>query len=302
MVYESRPGETFVLGATTWRIADITPSQVLVTPEPGEPGKIAFWHGDALGRPIEVGRALGRLVRELVAVEPEAALEQLRTRSHFDERGARNLLTYLHDQAEATGAVPDDRTIVIERFRDQLGDWRVCVLTPYGARIHAPWALAVQARLRERLDLEVQSIHSDDGFALRFSDSDRPPDVEPLLLDPDDVNEVVTSQLHSSALFASHFRENAARALLLPRRRPGERTPLWKQRQRSHDLLRVAGKHPGFPILIETYRECLSEVFDLDALKSLLAQVRSREVRVVVADTDRASPFASSLLFDFIGQ
>jgi len=302
MVFESRPGETFVLGATTWRIADITPSQVLVTPAPGEPGKIAFWHGDALGRPIEVGRALGRLVRELVALEPDVALERLRTRSHFDERGARNLLVYLHDQAEATGTVPDDRTIVIERFRDQLGDWRVCVLTPFGARIHAPWALAVQARLRERQDLEVQSIHSDDGFALRISESDRPPDVEPLLLDPDDVNEVVTSQLHGSALFASHFRENAARALLLPRRRPGERTPLWKQRQRSHDLLRVAGKHPGFPILIETYRECLSEVFDLDALKSLMAQVRSREVRVVVADTDRASPFASSLLFDFIGQ
>ena len=301
MVFESRPGDTFVLGATTWRIADITLSQVIVTPAPGEPGRIAFWHGDALGRPVEVGIALGRLVRELGSLQPDAALNRLKEHARFDERSARNLLGYLQDQAEATGAAPDDRTIVIERFRDQLGDWRVCVLTPYGARIHAPWALAVQARLAERLGIEVQSIHSDDGFALRIPESDRAPELDALLMDPEEVEAVVTSQLHGSPLFAYHFRENAARAVLLPRRRPGERTPLWKQRQRSHDLLRVAGKHPSFPILIETYRECLTEVFDLEALKSLMGQVRSREVRVVVADTERASPFASSLLFDFIG-
>ncbi|TME45013.1 MAG: DEAD/DEAH box helicase, partial [Chloroflexi bacterium] len=257
MVYEMRPGETFVLGATTWRVADITPSQVMVTPAPGEPGRIAFWHGDALGRPVEVGRAMGQAMRELTAMDPEAAVGRLRERSRFDDRAARNLLDYLSDQVQATGTVPTDRTIVIERFRDQLGDWRLSVLTPFGARVHAPWALAARARMQERLDLEVQMIYTDDGFALRLPEADRAPDIDDLLLDPEEVRELVTSQLHGSALFASRFRENAARALLLPRRRPGERTPLWQQRQRSHDLLQVASKHAEFPILIETYRECL---------------------------------------------
>ena len=222
MVYEMRPGETFVLGATTWRVADITPSQVMVTPAPGEPGRIAFWHGDALGRPVEVGRAMGQAMRELTAMDPEAAVGRLRERSRFDDRAARNLLDYLSDQVQATGTVPTDRTIVIERFRDQLGDWRLSVLTPFGARVHAPWALAARARMQERLDLEVQMIYTDDGFALRLPEADRAPDIEDLLLDPEEVRELVTSQLHGSALFASRFRENAARALLLPRRRPGD--------------------------------------------------------------------------------
>ena len=302
MVYEMRPGETFVLGATTWRVADITPSQVMVTPAPGEPGRIAFWHGDALGRPVEVGRAMGEAMRELTAMDPEAAVGRLRERSRFDDRAARNLLDYLSDQVQATGTVPTDRTIVIERFRDQLGDWRLSVLTPFGARVHAPWALAARARMQERLDLEVQMIYTDDGFALRLPEADRAPDIEDLLLDPEEVRELVTSQLHGSALFASRFRENAARALLLPRRRPGERTPLWQQRQRSHDLLQVASKHAEFPILIETYRECLSDVFDMDGLRELMGAIRAREVRTVVVDTERASPFASTLVFDYIGQ
>jgi len=302
MVYEMRPGETFVLGATTWRVADITPSQVMVTPAPGEPGRIAFWHGDALGRPVEVGRAMGAAMRELTAMEPDAAVARLQERSRFDDRAASNLLDYLSDQVQATGTVPTDRAIVIERFRDQLGDWRLSVLTPFGARIHAPWAMAARARMQERLDLEVQMIYTDDGFALRLPEADRAPDIEDLLLDPEEVRELVTAQLHGSALFASRFRENAARALLLPRRRPGERTPLWQQRQRSHDLLQVAGKHPEFPILIETYRECLSDVFDMDGLRDLMSAIRAREVRTVVVDTERASPFASSLVFDYIGQ
>jgi ATP-dependent Lhr-like helicase len=302
MVYESRPGDTFVLGASTWRIADITPSQVLVTPAPGEPGRIAFWHGDALGRPIEVGRAVGKLVRELRSQDDEASLQRLRDRSRFDDRAARNLLDYLQDQADSTGSVPDDRTIVVERFRDQLGDWRVCVLTPFGARVHAPWSLAVKARLQERFDLDVQSIYSDDGFAIRLADAAEPPDLDLLLLEPEDVQPLVTHQVHDSALFASRFRENAGRALLLPRRRPGERTPLWQQRQRSANLLRVASKHPSFPILIETYRECLKDVFDMDALIEVMRAVRTREIRVVTAETERASPFASSLLFDYIAQ
>src|SRR5437899_2997239 len=302
MVYEMRPGEVFVLGATSWRVADITPSQVMVTPAPGEPGRIAFWHGDALGRPVEVGRAMGVAMRELTAMEPDDAVAQLQERSRFDDRAAANLLGYLSDQVKATGTVPTDRTILIERFRDQLGDWRLSVLTPFGARVHAPWALAARARMQERLDLEVQMIYTDDGFALRLPEADRAPDIDDLLLDPEELSELVTSQLHGSALFASRFRENAARALLLPRRRPGERTPLWQQRQRSHDLLQVASKHAEFPILIETYRECLSDVFDMDGLGELMRAVRAREVRTVVVDTERASPFASTLVFDYIGQ
>ena len=302
MVYEMRPGETFVLGASTWRVADITPSQVMVTPAPGEPGRIAFWHGDALGRPVEVGRAMGQAMRELSTVEPEQAATRLREQSRFDQLAAENLINYLADQAQATGAVPDDRTVVIERFRDQLGDWRVAVLTPFGARVHAPWAMAARARLQERLELEIQMIYSDDGFALRLPEADRAPNVEDILLDPEDVRDLVTTQLHGSALFASRFRENAARALLLPRRRPGERTPLWQQRQRSHDLLQVASKHAEFPILIETYRECLSDVFAMDALRDLMRAIRAREVRTVVVDTEKASPFASTLVFDYIAQ
>jgi ATP-dependent Lhr-like helicase len=301
MVYETRPGENFVLGASTWRVMEVTSAQVLVVPAPGEPGKLAFWKGDTESRPVELGRALGTFIRELRAATPAEADERLRERAGFDEKASRNLLRYLEDQAQS-GALPDDRTIVVERFRDELGDWRVCVLTTLGGKVHAPWALAAAARLRERTGMEVSSIHTDDGFALRFPDADRPPDLEDILLDPDEVTELVTAQLHGSALFASRFRENAARALLLPRRRPGQRTPLWMQRQKSADLLQVAGGHPDFPILIETYRECLRDVFDLAALSGLMREVRSHQVRAVVVDTDRASPFASGLLFDYIGQ
>jgi ATP-dependent helicase Lhr and Lhr-like helicase len=302
MVFESRPGETFVLGASSWKIVDITPSQVLVVPAPGQPGKIAFWHGDLLARPPELGRALGRLTRELRAAEPEAAERRLMERAGLDESAARNLLAYLEDQAAATGAVPDDRTVVVERFRDEVGDWRVCLLTPYGGRVHAPWSLALQAKLSEQLGLEVQCMYTDDGLALRLPDADRPLEPDDLLLDPEEVEPLVGAQLPSSALFASRFRENAARALLLPRRRPGQRTPLWQQRQRSADLLKVAGGYADFPILAETYRECVADVFELDALRELLAGVRSRQVRVVCVDTERASPFAASLLFDYVGQ
>jgi ATP-dependent Lhr-like helicase len=302
MVFESRPGETFVLGASSWKIVDITPSQVLVTPAPGQPGKIAFWHGDLLARPPELGRALGRLTRELRAAEPEAAERRLMERAGLDESAARNLLAYLQDQAAATGAVPDDRTVVVERFRDEVGDWRVCVLTPYGGRVHAPWSMALQAKLSEAHGLEVQSTYTDDGLALRLPDADRPLDPDDLLLDPEEVEPLVGAQLPASALFASRFRENAARALLLPRRRPGQRTPLWQQRQRSADLLKVAGGYADFPILAETYRECVADVFELDALRELLAGIRSRHVRVVCVDTERASPFAASLLFDYVGQ
>src|SRR5438105_1728621 len=244
MVYESRPGETFVLGASTWRIERITPQQVIVSPAPGEPGKTPFWHGDAAGRPIELGRALGEFSRRIASMDDERAVATLSEEHRLDELAARNLLAYIAEQKQATGAVPSDRTVVVERFRDELGDWRVCVLTPFGGRVHAPWALAIQARLRSELGVEAQSIYTDDGFALRLPESDRPPDPSLLVLDPDEVREAVTAQVQGSALFASRFRENAARALLLPRRRPGERTPLWQQRQRSHDLLQVASRPP----------------------------------------------------------
>ncbi|MBO0709391.1 MAG: DEAD/DEAH box helicase, partial [Candidatus Dormibacteraeota bacterium] len=302
MVFETHPGETFVLGATTWRVADITQSQVLVEPAPGEPGKVAFWKGDGPSRPAELGRAVGQVTRELRAMPRDDAVARLRERSGCDERAARNLMQYLDDQAAATGAVPDDRTVIVERFRDEVGDWRLCLLTPIGGRVLAPWALALQARLRERFGIEAQTLSTDDGFAIHLADADRPLDPADLLIEPEEIEDLVAAQLPGSALFAGRFRENAARALLLPRRRPGQRTPLWQQRQRSSSLLQVAGHHPDFPILAETYRECLADVFDLPALKEVLEGIRSRDIRVVAVDTDRASPYSGSLLFEYVGQ
>jgi ATP-dependent Lhr-like helicase len=302
MVYEMRPGQVFILGASSWKVVDITHSEVLVLPAPGEPGTIAFWHGDAVGRPVELGREIGRLTREVHALDREAALTELAARCRLDPLAAANLLDFLNQQASATGAVPDDHTIVVERFRDQLGDWRLCVLTPFGARVHAPWSMAVAARIEARTGLQAQAIHTDDGFAIRLGEADQPPPAAELFLAPEEVRGAVTDQLQGSALFASRFRENAARALLLPRQRPSQRTPLWQQRQRSHDLLQVASQHPDFPIVLETYRECLSDVFDLEALAELMAAVQQRRVRVVEVETDHPSPFASSLMFDYIAQ
>ena len=301
MVYESRVGEVFLLGASTWRIEEIGPDRVIVSPAPGEPAKMPFWKGDMLGRPVELGRAIGAFLREMDGLETDAAVERLRTRHDLDDLAARNLLTYLADEREATGTLPTDRTIVIERFRDELGDWRVCVLTPFGGRVHAPWALAIEARLRQRLSVDVQTLWSDDGIAVRLPEADEAPLDSAVLVDPDEVEDLLVDQLGGSALFAARFRENAGRALLLPRRRPGSRTPLWMQRQRSADLLAVASRYGSFPIILETYRECLRDVFDLPALKAILAGIRSREIRVTSVETRSASPFAASLLFDYVG-
>jgi ATP-dependent Lhr-like helicase len=295
-VYESRVGETMILGASTWRIEEITRDRVVVTPAPGEPGKMPFWHGDGLGRPLELGRAIGAFLRE----SPSWTDEQLAERCGLDELAVRNLRRYVEEEREVAGAVPTDRQVVVERFRDELGDWRVCVLTPFGARVHAPWALAVEHRMKERRSVEVQSMWSDDGFVLRLPEADEVPPTEDVLLDPDEIEELVVSEVANSALFASRFRENAARALLLPRRRPGSRTPLWQQRQRAADLLAVASQYGSFPILLETYRECLRDVFDLPGLVSLARDIRSRKVRVVSVETPRPSPFASSLAFAYI--
>ncbi len=300
MVYESRPGETFLLGATTWRIEDITFERVIVTPAPGEPGKMPFWHGDRPGRPLELGRALGAFQREVRAMPAATALAELTDRYALDAFAANNVLLYLDEQAAATGVVPDDRTVVVERFRDEIGDWRVCILSPFGTPVHAPWAMAIERRLMERFDMPVETMWGDDGIVLRLPESADEVPLAELIIDPDEIDELVVTTLPQTSLFSARFRECAARALLLPRRRPDRRTPLWQQRQRAADLLAVASKYPSFPILLETSRECLQDVFDLPALREVLGQLRSRAVRVVSVDTQKASPFASSLLFNWI--
>jgi len=301
MVYESRVGDVFVLGASSWRIEDITADQVLVSPAPGQPGKLPFWHGDTPGRPAELGRAIGQYCRELCATDPQHAAQRLRD-DGLDELAASNLLAYLTSQREATGYLPDDRTLVLERFRDELGDWRLILHSPYGAKVHAPWALTIAARLRERYGgMDVQAMYTDDGIVIRVPDSDDPPPAGFAMLDPDEVEQLVTAELGSSALFASRFRECAARALLLPRRQPGRRSPLWQQRQRAAQLLAVASGYGSFPIVLETMRECLQDVFDVPALIALMRDLSARRVRLVEIETPTASPFGRSLLFRYIG-
>jgi len=300
MVFESRPGETFVLGASTWRIDEITHDRVLVSPAPGEPGKMPFWHGDLAGRPLEFGRRIGALVRELRELPRNAAVSRLVREHGLDVQAAENLIRFLADQEAATTAVPDDRTIVIERVRDDLGDWRVCVLTPFGSRVHAPWAMAVAGKMRAAGGADIETMWADDGFVLRFPDSDMVPDVEALLLNPREASDLVLRQLGSTALFAAKFRESAARALLLPRRRAQGRAPLWQQRKRAYDLLSVASRYPSFPMLLEAYRECVRDVFDIPAFLEVLRTVEKQEIRVHVADSRKPSPFASSLLFSYV--
>jgi ATP-dependent Lhr-like helicase len=300
MVFESRTGETFILGASTWRIDEITHDRVLVSPAPGEPGKMPFWHGDTAGRPLEFGKRIGQLVRELREMPRNAALSRLVREHDLDPMAAENLIRFLVDQEIATTAVPDDQTIVIERVRDELGDWRVCVLTPFGNRVHAPWAMAVSGRLRAAGLADVETMWADDGFVLRFPDTEAPPDAEILLLDPVEASELVLRQLGSTALFAAKFRESAARALLLPRRRAQGRAPLWQQRKRAYDLLSVASRYPAFPMLLEAYRECVRDVFDMPAFLEVLRAIEKRKIRVHVADSRTPSPFASSLLFSYV--
>ena len=300
MVFESHPGETFILGASTWRIAEITHDRVLVEPAPGEPGKMPFWKGDGAGRPLEFGRRIGALVRELRALPRPAALQRLVAEHDLDPGAAENLMQFLADQEDATGAVPDDRTVVIERCRDELGDWRVCVLTPFGSRIHIPWAMAVSARIRAGGGPEVETLWGDDGFVLRFPDTDEPPDPDWFLVESAEAMALVLRQLGSTALFAGRFREAAGRALLLPRRRADARSPLWQLRKRSYDLLSVASRYPKFPLLLEAYRECLRDVFDMPALIETLRAVEQRQLRVHVVETRKPSPFAASLLFSYV--
>lgn len=304
MVFETPVGETFVLGASTWRVDEITHDRVLVSPAPGEPGKMPFWHGDRQGRPLEFGQAIGALVRTLRSMPPAAAVARL-TREHcLNEGAAENLVNYLAEQAAATaGAVPDDETIIIERSRDEMGDWRVCLLSPFGSRVHAPWCMAATARIHDAghwEEIDLESLWTDDGFVVRFPDVDQPPDASLLVPSPAEIESLVVNQLGRSAVFAARFREAAARALLLPRRRPGTRFPLWQQRKRAADLLAVASRFPSFPLLLETYRECLHDEFDMRGLTATLDRIREGSLRVVTVDSESPSPFASSLMFGYV--
>ncbi len=320
MVHESRAGDTFTLGSSTWRIEEITPDRVLVTPAPGRPGRLPFWKGDGLGRPLELGRAVGAWLREAAALPRDEAAARARA-AGLDEWAADNLVAYLAEQREATGRVPDDATVVVERFRDELGDWRVVVHSPFGARVHAPWALVIAGRLRERYGLDAAVMHSDDGIVLRLPDAvasgeatwdtaagswsvPQAPQVDlaDLLLAPDEVADAVRAELGASTIFAARFREAAGRALLLPRRRPDRRQPLWQQRQRAAQLLQVAAGHPEFPILLEAARECLQDDFDTAGLAALMADMAARRVQVVEVTTPTPSPFAQSLLFGYTAQ
>nr|WP_067843166.1 DEAD/DEAH box helicase [Nocardia lijiangensis] len=341
MVYESRVGDVFALGATSWRIEEITFDRVLVTPAFGQPGRLPFWHGDGLGRPAELGAALGEFIRKAGRESAEALVRaaqptdgaappprkapakrgkggpagdsgpkaetdgfgRIVRAAGLDDNATANLVTLLEDQRTATGQLPTDRTLIVERFRDELGDWRLVLHSPYGLPVHAPWALAVGSRLRERFGVDAAPTASDDGIVVRLPDTtDDPPGAELFVFEQDEIDDIVTEQVGGSALFASRFRECAARALLLPRRDPGKRAPLWQQRQRSAQLLDVARKFPDFPILLETVRECLRDVYDLPNLRDLLGRVARRQVRIVEVETATPSPFANALLFDYIGQ
>ncbi|RFA19511.1 ATP-dependent helicase [Subtercola boreus] len=300
MVYESRVGDVFALGATSWRIQEITHDQVRVTPAFGEPGRLPFWRGDGLGRPAELGRAIGAFTRTVAGSSADRALE-LATSAGLDENAATNLVTFISEQREATGHVPSDSTLVVERFRDELGDWRVILHSPYGMQVHSPWALAIGARIRERFGVDGGVVASDDGIVVRLPDTEsEPPGADLFVFDADELELIVTTEVGGSALFASRFRESAARALLLPRKNPGQRSPLWQQRQRSAALLEVARRYPTFPIILETVRECLQDVYDLPSLKVLAGELESRSIRIIETETPEPSPFARSLLFGYV--
>lgn len=301
MVFECQPGDVFLLGASSWRVVDITRDRVTVVPAPGEPGRMPFWRGDGLGRPFEFGQAIGKLSRELVAAPAKTAIKRLRSQHGLEESAAVSLLEYLNEQIEACGELPSDRTIVIESFLDEVGDWRIVILSPFGSRVHAPWALLVAARLRAETDDEIDLMWTDDGIVFRIPEAYDVPAEELFFPDPDEVEESLVREIGGTAMFAAKFRENAARSLLLPRRSPQKRTPLWLQRKRSADLLKVASRFRSFPMLMETYRECLRDVFDMPSFVSMLTQVRNRVIRVKSVRSEHPSPFAGAVLFSYVG-
>lgn len=305
MVYESRAGEVITLGASSWRIEEITHDAVRVSPAPGQPARLPFWHGDRMGRPYALGVQTGAFTRALSSLDAtdSAAARQQLEQLGLDTWAVDNLLAYLREQRESTGAVPSDTRMIVERHRDELGDWRVVLHSPLGYGVHAPWALAVRARIEERYGVDASVMASDDGLILRLpAMEDVPPGADLFLFDPDELEAIVTERVGDSALFASRFRENAARALLLPRRDPGKRTPLWQQRQRAAQLLDVARKYPDFPVLLETARECLQDVYDVPALVQVHRSLQSRAVSMLEVETNDPSPFARTLLFEYVAE
>ena len=300
MVFEAREGEVFILGASSWRIEEITQDRVLVSPAPGMPGKMPFWRGDGLGRSVELGRGIGALLRKVARASDESALGML-TGGGLELRAANNLVRYVRDQDEPPNQLPTDQRIVIEHFLDEVGDYRVCLLSPHGARVHIPLALCMQEKCARELHTSLEAVWSDDGVVFRFPERDEPPELAQLFPGPEEIEDLLLHALRDTPLFAAHFRECAARALLLPRRTPQRRAPLWAQRKRSASLLAVVSKFPSFPIVLETYRECLQEVFDVPALTTLLSDVAQHKIKVVDSHTERPSPFAVSLLFNYVG-
>ena len=300
MVFESRQGDTIILGASTWRIEEISHNQVIVSPAPGEPGKMPFWHGDSAGRPAEFGKKIGEMIRELLRLPRGVAFSKLVHEHSLDANAAENLLNYLGEQTAATTRIPSDEDIIVEICRDEMGDRRVCVLTPFGRPVHIPWCMAVTAKLRAERGLEVESMWSDDGFVLRLPDSDESIASDVLFPTPAEFKDLVLRQLGSTSLFAAKFREAAGRALLLPKRRPGLRAPLWQQRKRAADLLAVASQFSSFPILLETYRECIRDVFDLPAAANILSSIQRGAIKITNIESTRPSPFAASLLFSYV--
>ena len=300
MVFEARPGEIFVLGASSWRIEEITPDRVLVSPAPGQPGKMPFWRGDGLGRSYELGRGIGELLRKVSRATDEVA-ERLLTAGGLDPRAAKNLLRYVRDQDQPPNQVPTDQRLVVEQFLDEVGDYRVCLLSTFGARVHIPLTLCLQEKARRELGTSLEAVWSDDGVVFRFPERDEPPELFQLFPGPEEVEDLLLHALADTPLFASHFRECAARALLLPRRTAQRRTPLWAQRKRSAGLLAVVSKYQSFPIVLETYRECLQDVFDVPALRGLLTEVAQHKIKIATTSGDKPSPFAVSLLFNYVG-
>ncbi len=300
MVFETQTGEHIVLGATTWRVEEVTRDRVVVTPAPGEQGRLPFWRGEGPGRPIEVGRAIGRFLRKASTQRGDRLVNFVARQTPLDRFAAENLAAYIKAQREHCDVLPTDRQICVERFRDELGDWRVCILTPFGARLHAPWAMAIQHQLSSANGFETQLMYSEDGIVLRFADTEELPEVDQLFPDPDEIEDLLTAQLSDTAMFAGLFRENAVRSLLMPRRRPTQRSPLWAQRLKAQQLLATVRNYPAFPMVLETYRQAMRDVFDLPALRTLLRDIRSREILVHEVETPSASPFARSLVFAYV--
>ncbi|MEQ3363152.1 DNA glycosylase AlkZ-like family protein [Raoultibacter massiliensis] len=319
MVYESRVGDIIALGTSTWRIREITRDRVIVEPAPGRSARLPFWHGEGIGRPAETGRAKGAFVRAVASaldapdedegddaegvcggVEP-GMLARLRA-DGLDENARRNLIELIGAQRAATGFVPDDRTLVVERCEDEQGDWRVMLHSPYGRRVHEPWAMAVTDRIVRTRGFDPQTLAMDDGIILRIPMSETLlPGAELFAFDPSELERVVRDRVDSTSLFAARFRECAARSLLMSSTAPGKRAPLWQQRLRAGQLLEAARREGDFPLLAETARECLQDVYDMESLLALMDDIQAGAVRLVEAQTSTPSPFAAPLLFGYVG-